>query len=114
MARKPSASEDAILGNNSDDDIATQESKILVQVGLLPLSETAVHAWNDVNEKQLRSAFTGACKQCRVMLTPTFTSVLCTCASVTEKILCGYFNIASKYIMSALSSTTLKTKIPNI
>lgn len=63
MAHKPSGSEEAVPGNDSDDDIAAQESKMLIQVELPPLSESAPHAWNDVNEKQLRSALIGACKR---------------------------------------------------
>lgn len=63
MAKLSSSAEDCPLGIDSDADIAAQESKILVQVELPPLTESAPHAWNDVNEKQLRSALIGACKR---------------------------------------------------
>lgn len=48
---------------DSDDDITPRQSNNLAQVSLPELSESPPHAWNDVNEKQLRSALIGACKR---------------------------------------------------
>lgn len=53
----------AAPAGDSDDDISARESKLLVQVSLPELGESAPHAWNDINEKQLRSALIGACKR---------------------------------------------------
>lgn len=55
--------EENIANASSDDDSNTKQSPFLSQVDLPALSETSPHAWNKVNEKQLRSALIGACKR---------------------------------------------------
>lgn len=47
----------------SEDDVDAKESKSSFQIDLPTLSQGTPHAWNEVNEKQLRSALIGACKR---------------------------------------------------
>lgn len=48
---------------DSDEDLSARESKLLSHLSLPELEDAPPHAWNEVNEKQLRSALIGACKR---------------------------------------------------
>lgn len=48
---------------DSDDDLSARDSRLLSHLSLPQLEDTPPHPWNDVNEKQLRSALIGACKR---------------------------------------------------
>lgn len=48
---------------DSDDDLSARESRLFPHLSLPQLEDTTPHPWNEVNEKQLRSALIGACKR---------------------------------------------------